>query len=604
MSNYAREAIDWQIDGPVSEGPNRSFADSFLQAYEEQVTGWGVLSVERGLEEAESEYLDDVFQQTGKRIEPLFSSGITGNPFVNESAIGAARYYEGRGELPKALRARNAEIEELRKQFPDIPAYESIWGATKQRAQAAEQRGVSFQRRGRNFGSRAGGFLGAVIGSVDPRTDPVNTLTLGLGGAGKTFASKVGQETAFAGLVEAVNQFTGVQENRSLLGLTYGTEQALAQIALTAAGAGIIRGGAEGVSAAGQKLLRSKELDISPADIPEGQRLTPEQRAQVIDTESRAQIREQSIYGDTPSAQRMFADEMEAHFNALQEWLPSPSTKADLLASTAIPEIPTANVIRAAPDFALGSTRNAEELDYIIRQADPQLGREFDRVNADIEEAEIRIAELEQTRPSKEAVTPKSQELTDIDARIEELERKLAAAERPQVQGRYRNQIKAAQAAREELAERAFLEDPKVTTVNRDIAAEKQKIDKATDRLNALNVRRDRLFQKPVRRLPTAQDFVAGMTGRQLSPESTRRFDNVEEIDALFTSVEKETVARFEAARRQLDETGELDIAGVKVSKDATILTEDGEMTVDAIFRDLSEDDELMKAAVACKVSL
>lgn len=604
MSNFAREPIVWRPINPPAEGPNRSFADSFSQAYEEQVTGWGLLSVEKGLEEAEEEYLNDVFRQTGERIDPLFSNGVTGSPFANEAAIGAARYYEGRGELQAELAERTKRIEELQKQYPDIAGYDSIWESVKERAQAAEQRGASFQRRGRDYGSRFGGFLGAVIGSIDPRTDPLNTMTLGLGGAGRTFLTKVGQESAFAGLTESINQFMGVSENRSLLGLSYGTNQAFAQIALTAAGAGVIRGGAEGASVAAQKLTQRRKIATPPEAVPEGRRLSVEQRAAVMDEQSRVQLREQSIYGETPSAQRMFADEMEAHFSSLQEWFPSQTTKAELLATTAIPELPTANVVRAPPDFALGSARNIEELDYIIRRADPQFGREFDRVNAEIEEAEVRITELELQRPPYTRESVASPELTELDARISQLETKMEAARRPQEKGKVRKKIAALQEQREEALERAFLEEPKNVRIDEQMEAEVANLGQAKDRLNALNARRDRFFERRARRQPTARDFVEGMVGRQLSPQSTRRFENVEEIDEIFTSVEKDTIARFELARRQLAEGEAIDVAGTTMTKDTKILTDDGEMSLDDIFKDLAEDDELMQAAVACKVGL
>lgn len=597
MSNYARTPVDWELDTPPAVGPNRPFADSFAQAYDEQVTGNGMYSLIRGLEEAHSAYSNEVYQRTGKRLSPIFQ---VNNPFSSGDAFAFAEALEQGGEMPESVKAQMTEIEELRKEYPDLPGLESVWDATKERAQAAERRGQTFQGRGRNRGSRVGGFLGAVVGAMDPRTDAVNTATLGLGGVGRSVLTRIATEMGFSSAVEAVNQFTGVQRSRQLLGLSYGFNQALEQVALTGAGAGVIRGAAEGVSAGGRRI--QERIAAQQESATKARRQTVRERADAIDAEGRAQLQEMSIYGDRPSAQRMFADELEAQHMALQRWDGAPLTRTELLESSAMPELPSARAANLLSDDTIAAARGPDEIDFVVGQVDPPLSRSLERVSEEIGQAEAIIAELEAAADPDTPLTATQRAFVDTEARIAGLEEGLAEGVDPQERGLLRNQVSEVRAEREQIAERltADMTDAAAlgrAPVDKALATEKVRLDRALERRNALLARRDRVLQSPME--PPSQSGRAGV-GRT----GTDAAERAEDMGRLFTESEKETILRFEAARRQLDETGELDFDGVKISKSTMVLTEDGEMSVEAIFKDLAEDDELIKAATACKVAV
>ena len=236
MSNYITDISRWEMDTAPVAGPARSFGDSFHQAYMEQVTGWGAQSLEMGIVESETEFNDRVFALTGRRLEPVLGGGAFQNPFMNSAALSLAEHYEEGGELSPEIMARIEEIRELQRKYPELEGFETIWSKTKERAQFYEQQSQTIQRRPRAGGSRAGGIAGTIAGLFDPRTDSFNVVSMVAGGVGKTFAGRVATEAGINSLVEGVNQFTGVQRNRELLGLSYGYEQALTQV--LAAGAG------------------------------------------------------------------------------------------------------------------------------------------------------------------------------------------------------------------------------------------------------------------------------------------------------------------------------------------------------------------------------
>jgi hypothetical protein len=119
----------------------------------------------------------------------------------------------------------------------------------------------------RTIGGSVGGFVGAVGAGLDPRYNLFNTLTLGVGGFGKTAVQRIGTEALGQSAIEAVNEFTGGRSTREMRGLDSSWEGTITRIGFAGVGGGVIRGLGEGVGAgvrAGRRWFSDTPLDPAP----------------------------------------------------------------------------------------------------------------------------------------------------------------------------------------------------------------------------------------------------------------------------------------------------------------------------------------------------
>jgi len=164
------------------------------------------------------------------------------------------------------------DVERLRREkgmFTDLPKtqeeFEQQWRAKK--AQEIDRAAVT--------ASRGNGIVAFIGGAAGAMSDPVNLLTLPVGGGGRTVAQRIGTEALLNMGIEAILQ-PAVQRNRRELGradLTF--EEAATNIGFAGAGAAAIRGGIEiapkGVDAVRSRFERvvSENWDRLPAPLRE-----------------------------------------------------------------------------------------------------------------------------------------------------------------------------------------------------------------------------------------------------------------------------------------------------------------------------------------------
>ena len=166
-------------------------------------------------------------------------------PERSEPYINVARHYAGEGVDDDAfhtrLQAYDARIAELKERHPELSlmSSEDMFSRVRKDAVAAEHRRENDRR---TWGGAAGGFFGEALASLHPGTDPLNFYTLGVGGVGKTAAQRILGQVGMQGAVETINQVTGVQEERRLLGLSHGFADAAGRVGSTALGAGVLQG--------------------------------------------------------------------------------------------------------------------------------------------------------------------------------------------------------------------------------------------------------------------------------------------------------------------------------------------------------------------------
>lgn len=246
----------------------------FWASYETSLDAQRKTSALYGLEYA-------FYEQDYKQAKVLREAGIKDAPYLNmadaafsdqfdydlgDVYAGAARMARDKfvdPETAKRVAEYDKRITEIQRTRPDLHLYTSkqMFEVVSRDAQQAELRD---QTQRRTWGGAFGSFLGAVKASVEPTTDPLNFATLGVGGVGKTALMRILSQTGSQGAIEAVNQVTGVQESRDLMGLSSGWQDALTRVGSAAVAGGAIQAGGEALAAAGRRFFRSTPDDPAP----------------------------------------------------------------------------------------------------------------------------------------------------------------------------------------------------------------------------------------------------------------------------------------------------------------------------------------------------
>lgn len=233
---------DDSLIGEASAGPQVGFGEAFSKAFTETSTLQSVYGLEDAFRAEEQRALDQVYERTGQRLPP-----IAGTKYTREY-LKLARNLNGSGTESAGDEEADRKMElynRVRDDNPDLPSYTDMWGKVKLRANFEEQDNQQTAKRDSSVGGFVGSLAGGMAGSMTTN-DPLNVASLAVGGFAKTVGGRIAAAVGLNSAVEAVNQFTGVKENRSLLGLDWSMGGALAQVAMAGAGAGVIRGGIEG----------------------------------------------------------------------------------------------------------------------------------------------------------------------------------------------------------------------------------------------------------------------------------------------------------------------------------------------------------------------
>lgn len=198
------------------------------------------------------------------------------------------------------------------------------------------------------------GFGGGVVGAMQ---DPINILTLPLGGGGKTVLQVAGREALVNGLIETALQ-PFVAQSRTDFGEELTLDEAAMNVAFAATGAAAIGGGtraladylprlADKVRPIDRKLARAMdagEIDdvgLSRAfEIVVGDRATPEQRAAMAVLRRDAEVREASPFVQNSAGEARTHDALDmAIARALSD---EPATVAAPIGSRAAEPPPVA----------------------------------------------------------------------------------------------------------------------------------------------------------------------------------------------------------------------------------------------------------------------
>lgn len=361
--------------------PEVGFLDSIKQGYEQQIRVDSPFSLEAEIESVWVEQLKTYQRMTGEELRvPLdlqalgqYARSVRGEDqtFWNKTITG-----EIAPLTQKNIAALQAADEKMRALGdPNIKSFAELLDEVAAMQQQVEGETAQVGERG----SFLGEIIGGIGGSFSSR-DPVALATLGVGGFGRTVAAKIATEMGLAGTIVAGTEAAMTNPNRELAGLP---ERSVLQDALfAAAGAGILRGGAEGVA----KLI-SRQADAAEPDFDvdfrdaqlasmfENASASPRARAGLEILQDVRQLEAASPYGASPAGLARFSAELQDVRAVLGGLVQT---------ETALP-------------FAV--TRPAVPFEFIERAADFQIVKERSpQVWVRLEAAQARIAEIDAER--------------------------------------------------------------------------------------------------------------------------------------------------------------------------------------------------------------
>lgn len=441
MSFYSEANDDAKTVAPDAAAIGRrvGFLDAFETSYQSQVRGSAMYGIEKAFHEAEA-----------KQVEFLRGAGVEDVPHISDDAFGffgsgafsgdymdAARFYQDGGdpEVAQRLEQYDKKIDEYRSKFPELRLRSSseMWDDIRSTAQQYEQRSASERT---TTGGLVGGLVGGMAGSLNVESDPFNFATIPLGVLGKTVAGRIGGQAAGQGAIEAVNQFTGVQEQRRLLGLTHGLDDALTRIGGAAIGGAVLQGAGEGFAAAGRRFFRNAPHDPAPAFTTEAAKPLPDA----------SQVPDGAIPADPALAAAKLVQRPGSYMEYLQEvspWAVSRAGKARTVldienVKTQLDDWSGPDAAFTKPDTAINLPRsdfvapsnifdrvaaNTTHVDDIARKMDPETFRVYDKL-AD-ENATYRRW-LEELQPARDGKI--DTQLAEVNERIDTLNDKIARA--------------------------------------------------------------------------------------------------------------------------------------------------------------------------------
>jgi hypothetical protein len=253
---------DGLLNPQAIEGPTAGLFESTALAYDAQRLGYSAAGAQNQFRARLHEYRNQ-FEEAGVLDDPnvvfpfpqdmgSFSILIDAiDQGVPIDQVGEGFTMAERGEAQFFYDNWDTAIAPL---VEGTPTLGELLQEIREEAQRAE---TQFEATDTNM---LGTFIGAMAGSFT-EADPLNLITLPIGGFGSTLLKRMLSEAAVQSTIEGVNQFAAVPQNRELLGLPEMTlgEQFL-NVGAAGFGGAAVRGIGEG-AVAGVNTLRLQRLE-------------------------------------------------------------------------------------------------------------------------------------------------------------------------------------------------------------------------------------------------------------------------------------------------------------------------------------------------------
>lgn len=425
----------------AATGPRVGFLQNFEDSYNAQVRGSAMYGIEKAMHEIDYEQVSAMRQAGIEDVPQLSQSafGFFGSGTFSGTYTDTARFYEDGGdpEIAKSLQEYDTKVDTLRKTYPNLRLRTSreMWDEVQSKAQTFERK---MQTNNTTAGGSVGGFLGGAIGGMNPESDPLNFATIPIGGGGSVLG-RVAIQAGAQGAVETINQVTGVQEQRRLLGLETGFADGLTRVAGAAIGGAVLQGAGEAVGAGFKRFFRNAPHDPAPA-------FEPSTREPVADTSA---VPKSAIPADPELAASKLVNEPASYADYLKEVAPwslsregkqrtaldldyttktlndwTGETPFEMKPLTLATQISAKSDLSAPQPNIFDRAAQSSTIDAVARQIDPDTFRVYDK-HADDKAAYL--ARIEEMRSTEQGARNEAAEarLTDLDSRIDILKEKI-----------------------------------------------------------------------------------------------------------------------------------------------------------------------------------
>lgn len=493
------------------------------------------------------------------------------------------------GDLTERFKGMSQANETIKKlNNPEIKSFEQILEEVARMQHEVEGKTSSMYKR-----SGTGGFvasmLGAMVGSFTTR-DPLNVITAPIG-AGRTIATRVAVDMGIAGAVTAATEYGDVAPNRSIVGLP--ERDSLFNVAAATLGAGVIRGGIEGVGAGVRAIRGRAEPDVTfdlndpmLKQMFDANSTNPNVRAGARALDDAIFVEKNNPYGDGPAAQERFLAELRSVQRAMNG---EPMTAV----ARVLPPVPFEQIKQVA-DFE------------IVKQQAPQVYAKLEAAQARVTEIETRLAEANSLIATRSVDVPIVERQTEprTETAVDAIDQRgIVEAEIPVE--------RAATATTERVIDKAEVAELRKLRkkANTEYRTAYREVEAKAATLRAKQDAFEATQQRESSSILASQGLP--FTGPLL------RYDNVstlvDRINTFNDTLDERTAARF--VRETLGEgdnkvevevwerDGGIDI-GIKdpVDPNFKFVTDEGEMTIAQAMRDLQDDTDLVEAIKVCAI--
>lgn len=581
-------------------GPATGFWDNAKAAYDQQYRVDSLAALEAEVSDEWAKSLQEYERVTGEA--PGLSLAYAPMGTYISAVMGEETPWYTKDVNDSQTRARALEINQKIKDLgnPNIKSLDQvIQDVIKLRQQVSGTSGDVANRQ--TIAGWLGGFAGGVAGSFTTR-DPLQLISLGFGGFGKTFAARMATEMGIAGATETAQQFLGVEPTRQLLGEDEGSPWT--NVLYAAAGAGIIRGIGEGIGT-GAKFLTERVRDGAeevPLDFTDSQLRsmfervdTPTARAGEHALDAQIHFDRLNPYTDTDSGMRRFIGEL----SEVQDLM---AGKAD----TAIRLIPTEQLPIELDDlsFEMHQVKEAQpEVFNKLTEAQTRL----DDINTQLAETEIQLSRVDQVE-GLSRIDPDTAELArsyqaDLDSpnasAVKKEQARRALDQIAETIGPERIAKETSNAAIQPRKDLQRLRQQRKAAM-REFKKARDEVDKAI----AYNQQKARLAEL------TQQKKDVGALGLYAKANDEPYVGPLLQHEAVEAAVgaAEEAQKQIPRAANAITETpeGMIDIGeGYEIPSDFTLEVDDGAggtrtMSAKEIFDELAEDDKLVQAMGQC----
>lgn len=607
MSFFGSDLAELPIDAEFSAGARTSFGEGFSAAYEDQYRSWSAYGLQFDFAQIEGEQLNAIYEATGERMAPLFTM-----PTFKTMA----RKFQGEelsaheNEQMAALQERFDRVAQIKRNNPSVLTYEEMWGQVQSRAKAAEERAQRADSLS-GFGGGAGAFLGRMAGSFTTR-DPLNLLTLGIGGVGRGIIMRLGTEFGANALVEAVNQVTGVQENRQLLELEHGADQAALQIAFAGLGAATLRGVGEGLGAGARAVGRRVRKPTPPA--------TAVRVAQVVQTAEEALGPAPHGTSRTARGAHVLGVEMAVRSLDTPLFEPVPLGRADMLSTAS----PVALAARSSDALFAGTAEPVSKVIADLHTDNPAFAKIIAKVDDEVRKLNRQIAKADgasdaqaKALAEERAKADPAEKITALRGKIAALEQQIAEVETLGIGARKKKQrTQRLTKERDELAAVVA----KADQVNAQIEAMAAQHGKAASVGDDLRIRRAQVIEQAKSKLPASQhdkvdkrailhDLTHMTPPENVPVRLVREFvEKIDEAQKVLDEAEQPTPKPIPKLENTPEDAPEMVDLGTTdpVDLETEIIVDlgDGEtprtITVRQALEEMADDDALVKQSKEC----